>query len=122
MAVNRGIWGRMYVQLQRLIWRGLRHFMADSWQSFMRQLPELAPRKNEWMDWERLFQRFGEKVRVQPRAIFDSYAAALEAARLGQGVLLGWGLSFSGLFSPTAIYNLSGDGIWMPLEGSGYTT
>lgn len=77
--------------------------IADNWSDSsdirdLMKLPllELAPRKNDWMNWEGFFQGFGEEVRVTPRAIFDSYAVAIEAARLGQGVLLGWGLCVRG--------------------------
>lgn len=71
-------------------------------------LLELAPRKNNWMTWEGFFRGFGEDYRVTPRAVFDSYAVAIEAARLGQGILLGWGLCIEGHLASGDLVPLGG--------------
>ncbi len=44
------------------------------------------------MNWEEFFKSCGEEIYAKPIPIFDSYALAIEAARLGQGVLLDWSL------------------------------
>ncbi len=74
--------------------------IADNWEASddiasLAALPllELADRGAGWLTWEGFFRRFGGTLGVAPRAVFDSYAAAIEAARLGQGILLGWQLS-----------------------------
>lgn len=53
-------------------------------------LLEFSQPGKKWVDWRRFFSRFGLNVSVTPRARFDSYLGAVDAALSGQGLLLGW--------------------------------
>jgi DNA-binding transcriptional LysR family regulator len=55
-------------------------------------LLELAETRRDWMTWSDFLMANGVSRPPAPKAVFDSYAIAIEAARLGQGLLLGWNL------------------------------
>lgn len=48
---------------------------------------------HRWIDWTRFFSQFGLQIDVAPRAQFDSYIGAIDAALAGQGAVLGWGVA-----------------------------
>ena len=53
-------------------------------------LLEFTQPSKRWIDWSGFFAQFGLNIRIIPRAQFDSYPVALNAALSGQGFLLGW--------------------------------
>lgn len=55
-------------------------------------LLDLAETRRDWLHWPDFLRAFGVEDPPKPKTTFDSYAIAIEAARLGQGLLLGWEL------------------------------
>lgn len=53
-------------------------------------LLEFAPTRRDWLHWPDFLKAHGIDTPPKPKTTFDSYAIAIEAARLGQGILLGW--------------------------------
>jgi LysR family glycine cleavage system transcriptional activator len=53
-------------------------------------LLEFAPTRRDWLHWPEFLKAHGIGTPPKPKTTFDSYAIAIEAARLGQGILLGW--------------------------------
>jgi molybdate transport repressor ModE-like protein len=53
-------------------------------------LLEFAPTRRDWLHWPDFLKAHGIGTLPKPKTTFDSYAIAIEAARLGQGILLGW--------------------------------
>lgn len=53
-------------------------------------LLEFAPTRRDWLHWPDFLKVHGIGTPPKPKTTFDSYAIAIEAARLGQGILLGW--------------------------------
>lgn len=53
-------------------------------------LLEFAPTLRDWLHWPDFLKAHGIDTLPKPKTTFDSYAIAIEAARLGQGILLGW--------------------------------
>ncbi|TBX19131.1 LysR substrate-binding domain-containing protein [Nioella sediminis] len=53
-------------------------------------LLEFAPTRRDWLHWPDFLKAHGIGTPPKPKTTFDSYAIAIEAARLGQGILLGW--------------------------------
>lgn len=53
-------------------------------------LIDFAPTRRDWLHWPDFLKAHGIGMPPKPKTTFDSYAIAIEAARLGQGILLGW--------------------------------
>ncbi|SLN16398.1 Glycine cleavage system transcriptional activator [Roseovarius albus] len=55
-------------------------------------LIDFAQKRRDWLHWADFLKTHGIDNPPNPKLTFDSYAIAIEAARLGQGILLGWQL------------------------------
>ncbi|MEM9098091.1 MAG: LysR substrate-binding domain-containing protein [Pseudomonadota bacterium] len=55
-------------------------------------LIDLTETRRDWLNWHGFLTAHGIEKPPKPKAKFDSYAIALEAARAGQGIVLGWEL------------------------------
>ncbi|MBE1281675.1 MAG: LysR family transcriptional regulator [Rhodobacteraceae bacterium] len=55
-------------------------------------LLDISETRRDWLTWPDFLKAHGIAKPPKPKTVFDSYAIALEAARLGHGLLLGWEL------------------------------
>lgn len=55
-------------------------------------LIDLTETRRDWLNWSSFLRAHGVDKPPTPKVTFDSYAIALEAARAGQGIVLGWRL------------------------------
>lgn len=55
-------------------------------------LIDLTETRRDWLNWSDFLKAHCVDKPPKPKATFDSYAIALEAARAGQGIILGWEL------------------------------
>lgn len=55
-------------------------------------LIDFAQKRRDWLHWLDFLKAHALATPQAPKLTFDSYAIAIEAARLGQGILLGWEL------------------------------
>ena len=55
-------------------------------------LIDLTETRRDWLNWSSFLAAHGVDKPPKPKAKFDSYAIALEAACAGQGIVLGWEL------------------------------